>query len=81
MQERYIVYIPREKFSFQLLNGHKASTLYYYTAKRTLLITSIVDTVKSGNFVTFFAQNIFFTKFRECTPYFKSGRKFMKRVI
>ncbi len=36
-------------------------------------------TVKSGNFVTFFAQNIFCTKFCEGTPYFFSGSKFIKK--
>jgi hypothetical protein len=30
----------------------------------------LITTVKSGNFVNFFAQNIFFTKFHEGTLYF-----------
>jgi hypothetical protein len=30
----------------------------------------IDEPVKSGNFVTFFTQNIFLTQFREVTPYF-----------
>jgi hypothetical protein len=41
---------------------------------------STLSTVKSGNFVTFFAQNIFFTKFHEGNPYFFSGRKFIKKI-
>jgi hypothetical protein len=36
-------------------------------------------TVKSGNFVTFSAQNIFFTTFCEGTPYLFPCRKFMKK--
>jgi hypothetical protein len=37
-----------------------------------------ICTVKSGNFVNFFAQNIFFTKLCEGTPHFFSGSKFIK---
>jgi hypothetical protein len=40
-----------------------------------------VGTVKSGNFVTFFAQNFLFTKFHEGNPYFFSGRKFIKKLL
>ncbi len=36
-------------------------------------------TVKSGNFVTFFAQNIFFHKIMWSYPIFFSGRKFIKK--
>jgi hypothetical protein len=39
---------------------------------------SYLGTVKMGNFVTFFAQTIFFTKFREGIPYVFPGRKFIK---
>ncbi len=39
------------------------------------------STVKSGNFVTFFTQNIFFTKFHEGNTYFFSCRKFIKKFL
>ncbi len=43
---------------------------------------AICGTVKSGNFVTFFAQNIFFSQNFMKVPYiFFSGSKFIKKVV
>jgi len=61
-------YLQKSPVSLILLNHHLSkpnlpTTVYLYS-------TNLTTTVKSGNFVTFLAQNIFFTKLCEGTPYF-----------
>ncbi len=55
-------------------NGH-----YYLQRAVTPDQIILQNTVKSGNFVTFFAQNIFFHKISWRYPIFFSGSKFIKK--
>jgi hypothetical protein len=58
-------------------------SLFALVAKVLLEKVNVNTSVPSNrvNFVTFFAQNIFFTKLCEGAPYFFSGRKFIKNLL
>ena len=69
--QHQLVRLYKNKFSRQCLRSTSTSTgTGTVTRSRNKNFLGVQNTIKSGNFVTFLIQNIFFTKFLEGTPYF-----------